>query len=261
MRSKARAAVQRSLGTSAAPFPSGKNAFRFMIPRATLLADPETKAMFSNLNTLIVWFAEDIRLVCYPCDDNTNMNFVAIHPATRTDASGRDWNSGASKQLLESIYQDFGAPVRATVAHADPASVNLYPLMDMDPLLGWTSGRLALIGDAAHPFLPHQGQGGAQAIEDAMSLAVFLPAESKASEVPERLRLYELARKERAHKVQQATRITGYDLSILKTSGFDREAMREYTFRYDEIENSKQVLSAHWQSAHMKPESGAGVAH
>ena len=47
-------------------------------------------------------------------------------------------------------------------------------LYDREPLPTWTRGRLTLLGDAAHPMLPHVGQGANQAIEDGVALATVL---------------------------------------------------------------------------------------
>lgn len=74
------------------------------------------------------------------------------------------------------------------------------------------NGHLALLGDAAHPFLPHQGQGAGCAIEDAASLGVILPLGTTRTEVPERLKLYEKTRMERAHRIQEFSRRAGSDL-------------------------------------------------
>ena len=49
-------------------------------------------------------------------------------------------------------------------------------LYDREPLPTWTRGRLTLLGDAAHPMLPHLGQGANQSIEDGMALATILCA-------------------------------------------------------------------------------------
>jgi len=47
-------------------------------------------------------------------------------------------------------------------------------MYDRAPLPRWSSGRLTLLGDAAHPMLPHLGQGVNQALEDAVALATLL---------------------------------------------------------------------------------------
>lgn len=57
-----------------------------------------------------------------------------------------------------------------------------------------------------------QAQGGAQAIEDAIALAAVLPREAtKLDEVPERLKLYETIRFERARHTQEYSRLAGQD--------------------------------------------------
>jgi hypothetical protein len=73
---------------------------------------------------------------------------------------------------------------------------------------------------------------------------VFLPPETKPAEVPGRLKLYELARKERAHRIQQESRIFGLDLSEFYKADFDRLESRQRMFRYDEFENSLQILQS-----------------
>ena len=62
--------------------------------------------------------------------------------------------------------------VGAIIAQVD--ATFRWGLYDREPLPTWTRGRLTLLGDAAHPMLPHAGQGANQAIEDAVALATVL---------------------------------------------------------------------------------------
>ena len=78
----------------------------------------------------------------------------------------------------------------------------------------WTTGRLALLGDAVHPFLPHQGQGGAVAIEDAVALGIVLERGVKREQIVDRLQLYQQIRKERADKLQHFTRLSVLELDF-----------------------------------------------
>lgn len=56
-----------------------------------------------------------------------------------------------------------------------------------------------------------QGQGAGQAIEDAASLSIVLPKGTRPQDVPERLRLYEKIRYDRAHNIQEFSRQAGAD--------------------------------------------------
>ena len=79
-----------------------------------------------------------------------------------------------------------------------------WALLDREPLTQWSSGRLTLLGDAAHPMFPFFAQGAAQAIEDGAALARCLADDP---EDPARaLRTYEQVRIGRSTKIQQLSR-------------------------------------------------------
>jgi 2-polyprenyl-6-methoxyphenol hydroxylase-like FAD-dependent oxidoreductase len=61
--------------------------------------------------------------------------------------------------------------------------------------------RIALIGDAAHPFLPTSIQGASQSMEDGVTLAITLEKSGK-DDVPRAIRAYEAIRYERVHRAQ-----------------------------------------------------------
>lgn len=63
-----------------------------------------------------------------------------------------------------------------------------------------------------------QGQGGAQAMEDAVALAAVLPFDTPRSDIADRLKLYEECRYERAHKMQHFTHLAGRHPKDLKAS-------------------------------------------
>src|SRR5256885_16854634 len=72
------------------------------------------------------------------------------------------------------------------------------------PIPGWAYGRLALLGDAAHPMLQYLAQGACQALEDADALAEELAAAAKAGRVPaEGLAAYAARRAPRAMRGQR----------------------------------------------------------
>lgn len=92
----------------------------------------------------------------------------------------------------------FDAPFQAITGASTPAQMRLDELFERDPRREWGSGPVTLLGDAAHPMLPHTGQGAAQALEDAAGLgrAVRNTADPIAA-----LRRYEDVRSRRTRQI------------------------------------------------------------
>ena len=79
--------------------------------------------------------------------------------------------AGMSPQrVVEQLAPRFDPRLRAIVTASRPEDMRLDELFDRAPLSEWGRGRVTLLGDAAHPMLPHAGQGAAQALEDAVAL-------------------------------------------------------------------------------------------
>ena len=90
-------------------------------------------------------------------------------------------------------------PNAARIAHAAlPEDMRLEPLLRRDPIERWGSGRATLLGDAAHPVLPHTAQGAALALEDAVALGLAL---ARTHDPAAGLRLYEDVRSRRTRQV------------------------------------------------------------
>ena len=222
------------------PFDSGKSAFRFMIPRSAAAEDPKTSKFCEKPGELIMFFGDDRRVVMYPTNNNEEFNFVCIHPSKETNASG-NWNNDTSIEMLLTVFEGFDPSVRALLGKANPATLKVWNLLDMEKLPTFVNGRMALIGDAAHPFLPHQGQGAGMAIEDGASLAVMLSEVRSQTEVPDRLKLYEKARYERSHTIQAFSRLMGLDAKD-RTEPLDMIKYTAYNFGHDEFDASAQIL-------------------
>jgi 2-polyprenyl-6-methoxyphenol hydroxylase-like FAD-dependent oxidoreductase len=124
---------------------------------------------------------------------------------THKDKAGieEDWQfPGKIRDVLEDLKG--WDPVALELVKATPADCLIdYKLVFRDPLPTFTStqARIALIGDAAHPFLPTSVQGASQAIEDGVTIAVCLQKGGKDS-VQESVRVYQAIRYKRVHRVQ-----------------------------------------------------------
>ncbi|RDW94889.1 FAD binding-containing protein [Coleophoma crateriformis] len=222
-------------------FSSGKSAFRFMITRQSALDDPVTAKFAQSPGELIIWYGTDRRIVMYPTTNNTQLNFVCIHPDSESGAGGADtWSQKTSLEEMTKVYEGFDPAMIALISKADKDSLKAWKLMDMETLPTWVRGKLALLGDAAHPFTPHQGQGGGQAIEDAISMAIVFSGDAKKEEINERLNLYEKIRKERAETIQEYSRIAGSDIKAVGQNNMQTYTV--YNFGHDEYDNSMQQL-------------------
>lgn len=87
-----RSFARTAIAPDAKPYPWGKSAYRWLVPRDQLLADPQTKDLIGGEG----WFGEiseaDRRVVMYPCRENTEMNFVAFVPNEETTDIGTGMN-------------------------------------------------------------------------------------------------------------------------------------------------------------------------
>lgn len=100
---------------------------------------------------------------------------------------------GVARDLTERSDAAFRSIVGATAV----GDMRLDALLQRDPLATWGRGRITLLGDAAHPVLPHTGQGAAQALEDAVALGLALGGTSP---VEDALRRYEQLRGRRTRR-------------------------------------------------------------
>jgi 2-polyprenyl-6-methoxyphenol hydroxylase-like FAD-dependent oxidoreductase len=190
----------------------GKCAFRFLVSKEAALVDPMTAKLAQHPGELNIWYGADRRIIMYPTSKNTVLNFVVIHPEAESAVDSDDtWGQQGNLEKMLHIFDGFDPCILKLLSKADPQTVKIWKLLDMDVIPYWYHHRLALLGDAAHPFLPHQGQGGGVAIEDAISLAVVLSRGTPINEVPERLKLYQDIRHERATRIQSFSRMIGED--------------------------------------------------
>jgi salicylate hydroxylase len=156
-----------------------------------------------------LWMGRGAHLVAYPISGGRQINIVAIVPGTWNRPG---WNVPGDGLELKAIFDasHWPGPARMLIGAVDVWQ--RWALFTMPENIEWTSGSLALLGDAAHAMLPFAAQGAAMAVEDAAVLAKVLsqaPLET-ATEVGSALRRYEQLRRPRVMRVQRAARRAGH---------------------------------------------------
>jgi 5-methylphenazine-1-carboxylate 1-monooxygenase len=119
----------------------------------------------------------------------------------------QDWSRAGRREDLDPRLAGFSLPqidVTALVTSTDPFWE--YPMSDRDPLDQWTSGRVTLLGDAAHPMYPVGSNGASQAVLDSRSLADALASHPDPTDG---LAAYEAARRPATSAIVRGNRLGG----------------------------------------------------
>lgn len=210
---------------------SGQTIYRGLVPADRvphLTADPRVR----------LWFGPDQHCVCYPVSSGRQISFGAT--VSSSHWREESWSAPGDHAELAAAYTGWHPDVTRLIAAAD--AVGRWALHDRDSLGRLSTGRVTVIGDAAHPMLPFQAQGANQAIEDAVVLASCLAGPGPDG-LGAALRRYERIRLPRTTRIQQQSRANATtfhladgaeqrrrDASAQATSGLDRH---EWLFGYD----------------------------
>lgn len=178
-----------------------------------------------------LWLGPQGHVVHYPIAGGRLVNVVAIE---RNPTPIEGWAAPGRREDLVARYASAAPALRALLAQ--PQEWLRWALFDR-PAERLATGRIALLGDAAHPVLPFLAQGAAMAIEEAATLAILLRQDQP--DIPQILSTYEKQRLGRATRVQTEARTNGriYHAGSLVAFGRDR-VMRHLgpegmTKRYD----------------------------
>jgi 2-polyprenyl-6-methoxyphenol hydroxylase-like FAD-dependent oxidoreductase len=142
----------------------------------------------------------------------------------------------AAAAVLAHMAPQFDDTFRAVTS--TPGELRIDELVDRDPVPFWSRGHVTLLGDAAHPLLPHTGQGAAQAIVDAVTLGKVL---SGSADVAAALRSYESQRRTKTAALVGQGRRTA---RIMKSTNPVACALRDAIVRMIPVTTMAKVLVA-----------------
>jgi len=190
-----RSAVRAQLVGDGEPRVSGHTTYRSVIP---------TKQMPEELrwNAATLWAGPKIHIVHYPLSGWNVFNLVVT---CHNDAPEAVAGKPVTKDEVRENFGHIAARPRQIIEHGE--DWKLWVLCDRDPNETWTDGRVALLGDAAHPMLQYMAQGACMALEDAVCLSHKLETHDR--DIEAALEAYRLERVVRTARVQMSSRLMG----------------------------------------------------
>jgi salicylate hydroxylase len=200
------------LGDRDAAVFSGRVAFRAQIDAGLVAAPLREEEVTLRLGA-------KAHLVHYPLRNGSIVNVVAVIESDWRDRKDDfRWDGIADRGSLDRAFAAWSPDARALIAAAQ--EWRAWPLYERDPIADFAAGRVALLGDAAHPMAPFLAQGAAQAIEDAGALADCLEASMDPSEA---LAAYSRNRAPRAGRVQAEAKAQARLYHLSGVFGFARD--------------------------------------
>ena len=203
-----RSAVRAQLVGDGGPRISGHTIYRSVIPMAEVPEELRSKSV-------TLWAGPGWHFVHYPIGGGAFLNLAA----TRDDGAAEEITGAPAERarVLDEFPGLCGEARRLLELGRD---WRIWVLCDRDPVDGWTDGRVALLGDAAHPMLQYAAQGACMALEDAVVLGGLLRCEPW--ELPARLTEYNVLRRGRTSRTTLTARLMGERL--YHAAGAGREA-------------------------------------
>ncbi|KAL8318828.1 hypothetical protein RB597_005872 [Gaeumannomyces tritici] len=204
VRSKARELV---LGYVDKPKSSGYAVWRAWFGNEDMMKDPRTKQFCENGDSFNGWIGQDIHLLFSTIKNGTDCCWVLTHKDDHD--IDESWSFPGKLDEVKDLLREWD-PICTAIIEKTPADrLTDWKLVYRDPLPRWVSnhGRICLLGDSAHPFLPTSAQGATQACEDAVNIGICLRRAGKAS-VPAALWTHQDIRYERVGAVQKTGETT-----------------------------------------------------
>jgi salicylate hydroxylase len=167
-------------------------------------AVPMEKVWENNISPsdVVVYVGPRCHFVQYPLRGGDMFNQVAVFESPKAKAGEEEW--GTPDELDAAFARTTG-----NVQKGLPLMWRdrWWRMFDRDPIMTWVYGRIALLGDAAHPPLQYIAQGAVMAIEDGYVLAEHLAA--SAGDLDGALAAYQAVRAEHCRRVVTASRAWG----------------------------------------------------
>jgi salicylate hydroxylase len=194
----------------------------------------------------LMWLGKGKHFLTFPVRAGELINYVGFVPAD--EEMKESWSAPGDPDVLRREFAGWDPRIGSLLSEVE--ATFRWALYDREPLPAWTRGRLTLLGDAAHPMLPHLGQGANQTIEDGMALATILAHANRATAAAALL-AYEHIRRERVAQVQRGARENGLrydsansDLGVRDAEITAHAAFRRRLYDHDVVSEAKAAAAS-----------------
>ncbi len=190
-----RSDIRQQLVGDGEPRVSGHTTYRSVIPTEKMPQD-------LRWNAATLWAGPKCHIVHYPLKGWKLFNLVVTY---HNDVEQAVAGKPVSKDEVRRGFEHITPRARRIIEHGE--DWKLWVLCDRDPILDWVDGRVALLGDAAHPMLQYFAQGACMALEDAVCLSHMF--ELHGDDIATALKQYMRQRRVRTARVQLDSRLIG----------------------------------------------------
>jgi len=188
-------AVRRQVVGDGPPRVSGHTTYRSVIPTEQMPED-------LRWNAATLWAGPKCHIVHYPLSGWKVFNLVVTY---HNDAPEPVAGKPVAMDEVMKGFEHINERARKIIRHG--SDWKLWVLCDREPVPNWVDGRVALLGDAAHPMLQYMAQGACIAMEDAVCLAAEMG--ERKDDIEAALKRYLAKRVLRATRVQLQSRAIG----------------------------------------------------
>jgi len=186
--------IRKRLVGDGAPRVSGHTTYRSVIPTEDMPED-------LRWNAATLWAGPKCHIVHYPLKGWKLFNLVVTY---HNDAPSPEAGVPVTHDEVKIGFQHVNPVAREIIDRGQ--NWKRWVLCDRDPVENWVDGRVALLGDAAHPMLQYFAQGACMAMEDAVALAAEL---ERTADLETALQNYQGLRRLRTARVQLQSREIG----------------------------------------------------
>jgi salicylate hydroxylase len=180
---------------------TGKYAYRGLIPMSKAAATLGDSLARNSQH----YHGYDGHVLTFPIEKEKTMNVVAFRTKRDGEWKDEEWVKPVEREEMERDFKGWGSNVQAILRMMEKCDI--WALFDHPPAKTYhKSGKICLLGDAAHASTPHHGSGAGMAVEDAFILSRLLGEIQDVKELEFAFETYEMIRKDRTQRLVRSSR-------------------------------------------------------